>query len=147
MVLVCILCFVVIIFLFIFFFFKQKTAYEMRISDWSSDVCSSDLGTFEILLSAERPTGHTGNWLEIKLGACTLMVRKRSYDWAGEIDPVLSIENLDAVPPKPRLSIDEILQRIKHMAGMPAKATELFYGMQNQIRDEAGINEIGRAHV
>src|SRR3546814_19015723 len=30
-------CFVV------FFFFKQKTAYEMRISDWSSDVCSSDL--------------------------------------------------------------------------------------------------------
>src|SRR3546814_3684511 len=31
------LCFV------FFFFFKQKTAYEMRISDWSSDVCSSDL--------------------------------------------------------------------------------------------------------
>src|SRR3546814_9046075 len=29
--------------LFLFFFFKQKTAYEMRISDWSSDVCSSDL--------------------------------------------------------------------------------------------------------
>src|SRR3546814_9041385 len=28
-----------------FFFFKQKTAYEMRISDWSSDVCSSDLRT------------------------------------------------------------------------------------------------------
>src|SRR3546814_3394013 len=29
--------------IFVFFFFKQKTAYEMRISDWSSDVCSSDL--------------------------------------------------------------------------------------------------------
>src|SRR3546814_6938898 len=29
----------------IFFFFKQKTAYEMRISDWSSDVCSSDLAS------------------------------------------------------------------------------------------------------
>src|SRR3546814_3535592 len=29
--------------MFVFFFFKQKTAYEMRISDWSSDVCSSDL--------------------------------------------------------------------------------------------------------
>src|SRR3546814_8520075 len=29
--------------LLFFFFFKQKTAYEMRISDWSSDVCSSDL--------------------------------------------------------------------------------------------------------
>src|SRR3546814_1900823 len=31
------------IFVVFFFFFKQKTAYEMRISDWSSDVCSSDL--------------------------------------------------------------------------------------------------------
>src|SRR3546814_10147295 len=30
--------------MFFFFFFKQNTAYEMRISDWSSDVCSSDLG-------------------------------------------------------------------------------------------------------
>src|SRR3546814_8102540 len=34
------------LFLFIFFF-KQKTAYEMRISDWSSDVCSSDLRILE----------------------------------------------------------------------------------------------------
>src|SRR3546814_9054112 len=32
-----------------FFFFKQKTAYEMRISDWSSDVCSSDLVGFVFL--------------------------------------------------------------------------------------------------
>src|SRR3546814_7139941 len=31
-----------------FFFFKQKTAYEMRISDWSSDVCSSDLVDREV---------------------------------------------------------------------------------------------------
>src|SRR3546814_5818029 len=32
-------------FILLFFFFKQKTAYDMRISDWSSDVCSSDLPT------------------------------------------------------------------------------------------------------
>src|SRR3546814_8559135 len=31
-----------------FFFFKQKTAYEMRISDWSSDVCSSDLSVWAV---------------------------------------------------------------------------------------------------
>src|SRR3546814_8081723 len=40
----CILMMVCVLFMFcFFFFFKQKTAYEMRISDWSSDVCSSDL--------------------------------------------------------------------------------------------------------
>src|SRR3546814_5925112 len=57
----------------LFFFFKQKTAYEMRISDWSSDVCSSDLmlvrdaavyGTAQLPKFAEdlfRTT--TGFWL------------------------------------------------------------------------------------
>src|SRR3546814_18142333 len=37
----------------LFFFFKQKTAYEMRISDWSSDVCSSDLRGSDINLIAQ----------------------------------------------------------------------------------------------
>src|SRR3546814_6874104 len=38
------ICYVVIgCVMYVFFFFKQKTAYEMRISEWSSDVCSSDL--------------------------------------------------------------------------------------------------------
>src|SRR3546814_7200664 len=44
MLVVCVIvCFFSFLFFFFFFFFKQKTAYEMRISDWSSDVCSSDL--------------------------------------------------------------------------------------------------------
>src|SRR3546814_10899932 len=38
-----------------FFFFKQKTAYEMRISDWSSDVCSSDLAESDDII--ERIVG------------------------------------------------------------------------------------------
>src|SRR3546814_4471094 len=47
------MCLLVFVLFFSFFFFKQKTAYEMRISDWSSDVCSSDLGT-----SAVGSSGH-----------------------------------------------------------------------------------------
>src|SRR3546814_6993585 len=42
---------------FFFFFFKQKTAYEMRISDWSSDVCSSDLPWTDFVISAKGPDG------------------------------------------------------------------------------------------
>src|SRR3546814_8060112 len=37
-----------------FFFFKQKTAYEMRISDWSSDVCSSDLLARAVLIALDE---------------------------------------------------------------------------------------------
>src|SRR3546814_2335040 len=41
-----------------FFFFKQKTAYEMRISDWSSDVCSSDLRADERAQAWLEPLNH-----------------------------------------------------------------------------------------
>src|SRR3546814_19870886 len=48
----------------IFFFFKQKTAYEMRMSDWSSDVCSSDLSREQVPgrqpLCGERGCGESG---------------------------------------------------------------------------------------
>src|SRR3546814_5349772 len=40
------------------FFFKQKTAYEMRISDWSSDVCSSDLHDHDSHEGRDRHLGH-----------------------------------------------------------------------------------------
>src|SRR3546814_5844898 len=59
----CVMCFC----LFCFFFFKQKTAYEMRISDWSSDVCSSDLDHFpDILLGREMvaPVAEQGDALD-----------------------------------------------------------------------------------
>src|SRR3546814_4081492 len=56
---------VILMMRFFFFFFKQKTAYEMRISDWSSDVCSSDLGAVFI--------GQQGR----RLGARAVQVRVR----------------------------------------------------------------------
>src|SRR3546814_8875950 len=44
------------------FFFKQKTAYEMRISDWSSDVCSSDLAVLARQRAAERERQREQPW-------------------------------------------------------------------------------------
>src|SRR3546814_7261977 len=52
-------------FLFYFFFFKQKTAYEMRISDWSSDVCSSDLPHSLQRICKER-SHDTKPWMVMK---------------------------------------------------------------------------------
>src|SRR3546814_3656960 len=46
----------------VFFFFKQKTAYEMRISDWSSDVCSSDMRQHHRV--AQRRQEHRGAQLD-----------------------------------------------------------------------------------
>src|SRR3546814_6156928 len=61
-----------------FFFFKQKTAYEMRISDWSSDVCSSDLGAVGV-----GAAPHTGPVRQ----AVAFVAQKRTptYDALGRI--------------------------------------------------------------
>src|SRR3546814_451019 len=58
-----------IVLYFFFFFFKQKTAYELRISDWSSDVCSSDLPVqtvaFELFPDLRFGPGDTARAVEI----------------------------------------------------------------------------------
>src|SRR3546814_2270619 len=59
--------------IFCFFFFKQKTAYEMRISDWSSDVCSSDLA-----LAGEVAIARKNRYL---VGAERLQRRLEKWSW------------------------------------------------------------------
>src|SRR3546814_7706188 len=49
-----------LLFMSYFFFFKQKTAYEMRISDWSSDVCSSDLLDLRARVDERGAVGEAG---------------------------------------------------------------------------------------
>src|SRR3546814_1721697 len=81
----CCVCFVMCVLLFCFCFFKQKTAYEMRISDWSSDVCSSDLiGVGDMLIHAnyqdfQRYVG-VDSWIageaQASLPALTAIVRR-----------------------------------------------------------------------
>src|SRR3546814_15530193 len=57
-----------------FFFFKQKTAYEMRISDWSSDVCSSDLQMGALL------TKHDGSGSSTAAGNERIAFQQRVED-------------------------------------------------------------------
>src|SRR3546814_8818795 len=64
----------------VFFFFKQKTAYEMRISDWSSDVCSSDL-TFALMGLAG---GIAGVLYDDARGPATALLAARSEERSGE---------------------------------------------------------------
>src|SRR3546814_1631514 len=81
-----------------FFFFKQKTAYEMRISDWSSDVCSSDL--VQQLLAAHEHAGdvraHVDEVVPHRLALEHLVEAARAHDLGGrdadqlrDVDPRL----------------------------------------------------------
>jgi hypothetical protein len=97
-------------------------------------------GTFELIFSAARPAGYTGNWAKLGPKADALFVRFRAYDWANEIDPQISIECLDKVPPKPRLTPEDIAARIAGMAKFPVRSNRIFYTMQNAIREKVGVN-------
>ena len=96
---------------------------------------------FEVIFSAERPAGYTGNWAPIDPEAGGMMVRYRSYDWANEVDPLLSIECLDPVPPKPRLTPEEILHAhpARWRNSRRARPTSII-AMQNGVKERVGFN-------
>jgi hypothetical protein len=121
------------------------TVDEMPRPNGHNEVDCDDLGIglgedFEILFSAVRPEGHAGHWAPIDPEARGMYLRYRMYDWENESDPQLSIECLDPVPPKPRLSPEDILARIGEMARFPARKTNLYYPMQNGVKDRVGFN-------
>src|SRR3546814_6937549 len=82
----------------VFFFFKQKTAYEMRISDWSSDVCSSDLDPVGMARAAVLAVQNYGTGRRMQ-GASTITQQlarniflSNSYTWARKMrEMVLSL--------------------------------------------------------
>src|SRR3546814_10135836 len=81
-----------------FFFFKQKTAYEMRISDWSSDVCSSDL-EIELLEPTRDDTG-VARFLESR-GETLHHICFNTDDIEGELARLKGLE-VDLIDETPR---------------------------------------------
>src|SRR3546814_3466303 len=71
-----------------FFFFKQKTAYEMRISDWSSDVCSSDLAVDEDDL-LRGPDGQADGQVRRDGGLAGATLGRQHHDQAVQVPGVL----------------------------------------------------------
>src|SRR3546814_20960906 len=97
---------------FSFFFFKQKTAYEMRISDWSSDVCSSDL-EIEFQL---------GKFLKISSGAQDLARGVYQFKFPG-----------------PQPVYGEVLQLLMARGDRLATTTEAITGQTNAVMQPSTV--------
>src|SRR3546814_4681614 len=108
-----------------FFFFKQKTAYEMRISDWSSDVCSSDLILTSSQWSKDEGLSEAVKPALMRLCAQYLVQEKASNGRAR--DPVAHFH----------LTNGARVERLNWLGDTSA------HGMSQS----AGLMEIGRAHV
>src|SRR3546814_1370299 len=86
----------------LFVFFKQKTAYEMRISDWSSDVCSSDLGHGPLRADRPHDVEHVVDVLQVHAQAFQpvgdLAQHRFAFDTAGLLE-ISELGDFHAVEP------------------------------------------------
>src|SRR3546814_5627273 len=133
------------------FFFKQKTAYELRISDWSSDVCSSDL--FPVEWGLDLQTEHE-RWLtEVHIGRPVVVMNYPEHIKAFYMrlnDDGKTVAAMDVLAP----GIGEIIggaqreerlgQLDTRMAAMGIEANQ--YQRYRDLR-RYGRAQIGRAHV
>src|SRR6059036_3339002 len=87
---------------FVFFFFKQKTAYEITYGDWSSDVCSSDLG-----FAAVRASGYSA-----------ALIRREYSAWLSEINRYgICVPQRVETRPLPRCAAIRALKQKKALIG------------------------------
>jgi hypothetical protein len=99
-------------------------------------------GALDILLSAERPAGYDGTWLHLDPRAERLLVRQRSYDWGNEREARLTIERVDRFSLKPRMSENEIAEKLAAMLSIFTPwLTRMFLIHQNEILAQGTINQ------
>lgn len=112
--------------------------YGRTLSEYEPDVDATinEDGTFDVLLSADRPDGYEGDWWELRPGSQYVFVRKRAYDWLGELDARIAIERLDVPALRSRRSAAEIERRVEllHVSheNWSRKMLEWFTDLDNQ---------------
>src|SRR3546814_7555837 len=122
-----------------FFFFKQKTAYEMRISDWSSDVCSSDL----LIHGARFGSGRDSRPEDEHRGSAT-HCRKQRFDIQQRQQHILTTDHADeavaiAVTMQRRQRLDRGERDLRHFADTIDQQAESLAVMGND--DDARRSE------
>ena len=112
----------------------QKAVYDLNTLKVDKD------GRFDVILSPERPAGHTGDWWRTTPETATLLLRLVSSDWGKETDPTLSIERVDAPVTRARAPAAELERRLR---ALPAAATfigTLLLGQPEKLRREGYVN-------
>src|SRR3546814_18720183 len=123
-------CISIVLFYIFFFFFKQKTAYEMRISDWSSDVCSSDL-----LMATAAPEFYAGAIADA-LGFDAIVASRHHRDDAGNWLPLLDGTNCYG---------EEKARRVGDwLAAKAPGGTAHIRAFSDHVRDRPTFSTIGR---
>ena len=109
---------------------KTYPAIDLRSFDVDAD------GRLDLLLSARRPEGHTGQWCEIATDVRSLMLRSVSDDWGRQSDPVLAITRLDSPSRRERPAADALAATLAGL--VPMVEGTLAFGMRKVAALRAG---------
>ncbi|MDY0012044.1 MAG: DUF1214 domain-containing protein [Rhodocyclaceae bacterium] len=101
-------------------------------------------GYFSVILSAERPAGHSGDWWQLFPNTSKLCMRKASNDWLREVDAQVAIERLDEVPP---MGPAEIAQRFSNMAAWIERLVGFDIDLARYYREHHGFNRLERSKI
>ena len=120
-------------------FYLGKNLGNFNLKD---DVHLKKDGSFEVILSRERPTGYKGDWWKMGEGASNILVRQISYDWLHEVDARLAIERLDTPAVKPRPSAEQLDANLKQIAVWTEQTVTASATFIKGIRSQQGVNNI-----
>jgi len=107
------------------------------------DLQIGDDGTFSVILSAERPSGHAGDWWKLDPKTARLLMRKCSSDWHNELDARLAIERLDVDGED--MSPQEIARRFSDMADWIVGMITFDMKLVRYYRKKHGLNNVMRS--
>jgi hypothetical protein len=97
---------------------------------------------FDVILSADRPDGHDGDWWKLEPRTNKLLMRMVSSDWAGERSPTISIERIDQPATRPRIAADVLEQRLRLLPAMIDFIGPMFVDHVEQLRQEGYVNAL-----
>jgi hypothetical protein len=98
-------------------------------------------GWFDVVFSAERPGDWTGDWRHLDPDAESILVRQFAYDWGKDVEARFAIERLDRAPLKPRLTTEQIAQKLEAvLGGFVNRFSRITLGYQRHVESQIGLN-------
>jgi hypothetical protein len=121
----------------------KRSGPPLHVTNDLDELTLGDDGSFRVIVSAERPEGHTGDWWRLDPQARSLLMRKCACDWSHEIDARVAVNRLD--DPGADMTPEETAQRFSEMAAWIEGTIQFDMNLVRYYREHHGINVLLRS--
>jgi len=121
----------------------KRSSPPLRVTNDLDELTLGDDGSFRVIVSAERPEGHDGDWWRLDPQARSLLMRKCACDWNHEIDARVAVNRLD--DPGADMTPEDTAQRFSEMAAWIEGTIQFDMNLVRYYREHHGINVLVRS--